>query len=128
MSDTHSVVKRDEAVRQGIKGRPVGSPLVDVFENKDEYLIVADLPGVSSDRLSVRLHQGELSLEGQWIDEEKGTPVAREFRPIDFHRTFLVPDTIDADKITANLANGVLKLRLPKTEAVKPRQIQIQVG
>jgi len=128
MSASNTVVKREEGVRQSIKGRPVVSPLVDIFENKDEYLVVADLPGVSSDKLTVRLDQGELTLEGQWVEDEKGSVVAREFRPMDFRRTFLVPDSVDAEKIAANLANGVLKVRLPKAEAVKPRRIEIQVG
>lgn len=127
MSNTN-VVKREEGVRQSIKGRPVVAPLVDVYENKDEYLVYADLPGVSPDKLSVRLDQGELTLEGTWVEEEKGSLVAREFRPMDFRRTFLVPDTVDPEKISANLVNGVLKVRLPKVEAVKPRRIEISVG
>jgi len=126
MSNANAVTRHEE--RQSLKGRPVVSPLVDIYENKDEYLVIADLPGVANDHLSVKLDQGELTLEGQWIEEDKGSPVAREYRPIDFRRTFLVPDSVDAEKISANLANGVLKVRLPKSEGVKPRRIEIQVG
>jgi len=128
MSENVPVVKREEGLRQTIKGRPVVSPLVDVFENKEEYLLIADLPGVAPENLGIRLDKGELAVEGTWSEEEKGSVLAREYRPIDFRRTFLVPDAVDPERITARLANGVLKVHLPKVDAVKPRRIEVKVG
>jgi len=127
MSNTQ-VVRREESLPKNLKGRPVVSPLVDVFENKDEYLVLADMPGVDKDNLTVRLDQGELTVEGCWSCEEKGTPLAREYRSLDFRRVFVMPDGVDVDAISATLANGVLTLRLPKAEAVKPRKISVRVG
>lgn len=128
MSSTNPVVKHEEGVRHNIKGRPVVTPLVDIYENKDEYLVVADLPGVSHDKLSVKFDKGELTLEGQWAEAEQGSALAREYRAMDFRRSFIVPDSVDVEKIGAALNNGVLTLHLPKSEAVKPRHIDIQVG
>jgi len=127
MSNTQ-VTRREENLPKNLKGRPVVSPLVDVFESKDEYLVVADMPGVDKENLGIRLDQGELTVEGCWTCEEKGAPIAREYRPLDFRRVFIVPDGVKEEAISAALANGVLTLRLPKAEAVKPRRITVQVS
>lgn len=128
MSESTEAVTRNQAQLHNIKGRPVVAPLVDVFESKDDYLLVADLPGVSPETLQVRLDQGELRIDGGWSVEENGRVVAREYRPIDFRRTFVVPDGVNPEAITAKLTDGVLQVHLPKAEAVKPRKIEIVVG
>jgi len=128
MSTNQEVTRKDMRNPQSLRGKPVVAPTVDVFENKDGYLVLADLPGVSPDRLNVRLEQGELLVEGTWDSQEPDNPVAREFRPTDFRRLFLVPDAIDAEGVEATLTNGVLHVKIPKSEAVKPRQIKINVG
>jgi len=128
MSNTQPVVRKENTVPQSFKGNPVVAPAVDVFENRDEYLIRADLPGVTAERLNVRLEQGELLVEGTWDVAGPGTLVACEYRPVDFRRLFLVPDAIHAEGVSASLVDGVLEVRIPKSEAVKPRQIRIKVN
>jgi len=111
MENTKEIVKRErpEAVRQ----RPAVAPAVDVFENKDEVLLVADLPGVDTESLKVNVEDERLVIEarrGDW----------------DYRRSFVMPDGIDHDKILAKLTNGVLELHLPKAPAVKPRRIEVR--
>jgi HSP20 family molecular chaperone IbpA len=111
MQTQNELVKRDnpEAVRQ----RPAVAPVVDVFENKDEVLLVADLPGVNTDGLRVDVEEERLVIEGRRGDW-------------DYRRAFVMPDGIERDKIAAELKDGVLRLHLPKAAAVKPRRIEIK--
>lgn len=105
--------------------RPVAAPAVDVFENEHELLVVADLPGVAQDQMSIHFDKGRLTIEGKrtlptW------TPRFTETEAADFRRTFLVPQGIDAEKIGAELSQGVLKVHLPKHASVKPRRIEVK--
>lgn len=121
-TETKNITKRDNNVPEKMAQRAAVAPAVDIFENKDELLIFADLPGVTKDDLSIHFEKGHLTLEGRLKhfgpDEE----------PFDYRRTFVVPQGIDAEKISANLLNGVLKVTLPKPAALKPRQIQVKAG
>lgn len=91
----------------------VALPKVDVFENGDEYLVLADLPGVTKEELNVSWSKGELTIEGRHGERL-------------FRRAFTVPDGVDSQNITADLATGVLTLKLPKAPEVKPRRIQVR--
>lgn len=106
------------------------SPLVDIFETKDELCVVADMPGVEREDLHIRVESGILTIEGRMKSKEfkDCTTHAREFRPLNFFRQFELPEAIDQEKIRAELKHGVLTLTLPKTENQKPRQIPISVG
>jgi HSP20 family protein len=130
MSHKHEMTRPDERLPSNLRGRLVSAPPVDIFENDEEYVLEADVPGVSQDHVTLRLENGELTLEGQWsVPEIEGaTVLAREFRPVDFRRAFVLPDTVDAEKVSAALKDGVLTVRIPKIEAVKPRSIQINAG
>jgi HSP20 family molecular chaperone IbpA len=110
-----------------IEQRPAVAPNVDVFENENELLVVADLPGVSQDRMSIHFEKGRLTIEGKRTFP-KATPRLAETAPADFRRTFLVPQGIDADKIAAELASGVLTVHLPKHASAKPRRIEIKAS
>ena len=94
------------------------APPVDVYENKDELLIVADVPGVTKDDLKIDFEDGKLSIFGKRAANEAH----------DWHRAFVVPQGIDAEQISADLAQGVLTVRLPKAEALKPRQIAVRAN
>ena len=100
--------------------RQAFAPPVDIFENKDEILILADLPGVTPADLSVNLDKEQLTIAA------RRAPAGEE--AFDYRRTFVVPRGIDADKISASLQNGVLRLALPKPAALKPRQIAVTAG
>jgi len=125
--DNEQMMKgNDTELAEGIQQRPAIAPTVDVFENKDELLIVADVPGVSKDDATIHLEKGKLTLEARRQDEQRGNLLGAEFRAFDYRRSFLVPQGIDADKIVAELSNGVLRVHLPKAASLKPRQIPIK--
>jgi len=94
------------------------NPRVDVLETENEFLVLADVPGVKPDEVDVRFEKGELSVHCR-------RPVGRENESTAYHRTFAVADVVAADKITAELKAGVLTIRLPKVEAVKPKRIAV---
>lgn len=122
-------IQSNEQEAQNLKGRPVVKPPVDIFENEDEFLIVADVPGVTQEHLQLRFDEGELSISAHGDDlEEPDGLVGREFRAMEYRRRFVVPESVDPERINAKLDNGVLSVHLPKAEAVKPRSIQVQVG
>ena len=86
------------------------------------------MPGVKKEDISVNIDNGTLSLAGVRHLETKGTANWEEFYDVDYVRTFSVPQTIDVSKVEAELKNGVLRLHLPKSEAAKPRQIDIKTA
>jgi HSP20 family molecular chaperone IbpA len=109
--------------------RPAVAPACDVYENNDEILVIADVPGVTSDTLNVHLDKGELTVAARReVSASDGSFIGVEYRDCDFRRRFAVPGGIDASKINAELKNGVLWLHLPKSEALKPRQIAVRAG
>jgi len=118
--------KREE--RPSSEARKFTAPTVDIYENKEEVLLVADLPGVAADGVSIQFEKNELTIEGKRSVSPEGSALAAEFRPLDFQRTFLVPQGIQGDGISAEMAHGVLKVRLPKIDARKPRQITVKAG
>jgi HSP20 family protein len=108
--------------------RPAIAPGCDIYENRDEILLVADLPGVSSGALKINVDNGELTVEARREVSAAGTLLGAEFRECDFRRRFAVPPGIDGNKISAELKHGVLRLHLLKSDALKPRQIAVKAG
>jgi len=102
------------------------SPTVDLSENKDAYLLEAEMPGVNKDGLEVLLEGNELTIVGHRQPENiNGELIYRESKPRDFRRVFVLDPSIDTKKISAQIDQGVLKLNLPKAEKVKPRKIEV---
>jgi len=108
--------------------RPALTPACDIYENKEEVLLLADLPGVATDQLKINFDNDELTLEARRELTGSGSPLSAEYRACDFRREFIVPAGIDGGKITAELKDGVLRLHLPKSEESKPRQISVRAG
>lgn len=108
--------------------RPVVTPACDIYENKEEVLLLADLPGVTPETLRINLDDDELTLEAHRDLAGEGVVLNAEFRACDYRRSFVVPTGIDAAKIAAELKDGILHLHLPKSEQVKPRQISVKAG
>ena len=109
-----------------VKQKPAVAAEVDVYENVNELLLVADLPGVSKENLSIQVDAETLTIEGRRAEAPAGSLLSTEYRPFDFRRTFTVPQGIDRDRIEAELDAGVLRLHLPKEERGKPRKIPIR--
>jgi HSP20 family molecular chaperone IbpA len=111
-----------------MQDRPAVAPAVDIYENSEEILIVADMPGVGTDQVTVNLEKGQLTIEGRRTPSNGGTKLSTEFKIADYRRLFAVPQGINAEKIEAELRQGVLCVHLPKSGAMKPRQIQVKAG
>ncbi|HEY4116722.1 MAG TPA: Hsp20/alpha crystallin family protein [Byssovorax sp.] len=92
------------------------TPAVDVYENENEVLILADVPGVEKDGVSVHFERRELAIAAKRDVDGQA---------YEYARAFTVPNGIDAERITANLKHGVLTVRLPKSAALKPRAISV---
>lgn len=99
--------------------RHVMAPAVDVAEGEEGFLVVADLPGVAPEDLSVRLEKGEIVVQGRRGDVGRGPGV-------EYRRVIGLPPEVDGDAVSATFARGVLELRLPRKSSAKPRQIPIQ--
>jgi len=98
-------------------------PPVDVLENDNEILVIADLPGVGNDSLRINMDNSELLIHGT----QSGPAETENWQAIEFYRTFRVPNTVDPEGISAELKQGVLHLHLKKREEAKPRQIEVKV-
>jgi HSP20 family protein len=105
----------------------VARPRVDILETDQEVVLFADLPGVRSNDVDIRFENGELTIHGRRIPSNVNKRrVLWEYEPSHYHRAFRLNEDVAADKIEAELKNGVLKVRLPKAEAAKPRRIAVK--
>ena len=106
-------------------------PRVDIVEEKDTYKITADMPGLDKKDISVEIKNGVLALSGEKKEEKTERDKNRyyhfERRFGSFRREFALPDHVDSDHVEAKYANGVLELTLKKTEAAKPKAIEVKV-
>ncbi len=109
--------------------RPVRTfiPKVDITETEDALWLWADLPGVASDDVDIRLENGRLSIEGSvGLDEYSNlSPLYTEYNVGNYVRSFEISNEIDSEAIEARVSNGVLELKLPKSERARPRRIPI---
>lgn len=111
---------------EGETGRTL-TARVDVFEKDDEYLVRADLPGVNPNDVDIRFENGELTLHGRRNAANNGKArAAWESEVNGYQRSFRLGEHVASDRIEADLKDGVLTLRLPKVEAVKPRRIAVK--
>lgn len=126
MSDSINITKTETNTPERVSKRPVVIPAVDIFENKDEILVIADVPGTDSEGLNVHFDKDQLFIEatsGTLEDEVK--PLFKEFAKVNYRRVFELAPGIDVENITAELKNGVVSIHLPKSAALKPRKITI---
>ena len=104
-------------------------PAVDITENESESVIVVELPGVKKEDIKISVENGWMILNGErkTTDTQEITRVLhREIKYRPFTRSIKLPHPVDADKISAQLENGLLKISLPKAEEVRPRTIEIK--
>jgi len=104
------------------------NPSVDIFENDNEVVVKAELPGMNAKDIDVKLENNILTLRGERrfekeAKEENYHRVEREYGT--FSRTFALPTPVDGDKVSAEYKDGVLKVLLPKKEEIKPKPIKI---
>lgn len=105
------------------------TPQVDITESEDQFLVKADLPGVDPADVDITLERNVLTIRGQreTVNESDRRGVRRRERISgSFIRQFTLPDTADADGITAKASNGVLEVRIPKAKKVQPQSIKVE--
>lgn len=119
--------KSDVATVERTRGGVTYSPRIDILEKDDELVLYADLPGVAPEDLDIRYENRELTIIGKVAPRHSDIQfLYGEYGIGDFFRTFAIGETVDSEKISAELNNGVLTLHLPKTEQVKPRRIEVK--
>ncbi|MDP3979305.1 MAG: Hsp20/alpha crystallin family protein [Pseudomonas sp.] len=120
------VVRRGESAEE----QQTLLPRVDVFENKDGILLVADMPGVPKDKLELRVENDTLLIEGEIAPDtpENMEPVYAEVRLSRYRRAFSLSSELDTSRIDAQLRDGVLNLRIPKQAHAQPRKIEVNVA
>lgn len=134
MTTDTNIEKRESQAAQRAERIRAGRtyiPQVDILEQDDRLLLLADMPGVKPDQLEITYERGELTIYGQVTPRQDPTQnnyVLREYGVGDFYRAFQVGECIDASGISAELKNGVLTLHLPKTKAAVPRRIAVKAS
>ena len=115
------------AAREATRSQEVfAPPPVDIYEDEQGLVVVADLPGVEPGALDVRVEQGVLTIQGRTQALATGTPLHREYELPGFFRQFQLPEEIDTGRIAAALTQGVLTLRLPRAAPAPPRRIDVR--
>ena len=104
-------------------------PAVDIVEEKDRYVLRADVPGVKPEDIDVNMEDGVLSVSGERHHESTGE--AKGMRRVErvsgkFYRRFTLPDTADAEEISAKSANGILEVSIPKQPEIAARRITVE--
>ena len=136
MTDTESKAlqakekKEVTTAAEKTKPGPLFTPNVDIFETEKHITILADLPGVKANDLSIDLRDNVLSLSGEVAAPEgpTETDVFREYRTGLYLREFALSELIDQSKIEAKLTDGVLRLTLPKVQAATPQKITVKTA
>ncbi len=127
MADTN-LARRSEKLPEQASQQATIAPAVDIYENGDEILLIADVPGAVKDQVSVNLDHDVLSIEARRPAEESKGLLSSEYRYADYARSFTLPSGIDGSKVQAELDNGVLRVHLTKHASLKPRKIDIKAG
>jgi len=107
------------------------SPAVDLYEDKNNFIVKVELPGMKREDIEVSLHDGALTISGERKSEEKfdDANLHRTERYFGrFQRSLLLPKAVQADKVAAQYRDGVLSITLPKSEEAKPKQIEVNVN
>ncbi len=130
MANQPEITKKAADLPEGAERTRSGElfrPNCDIVERDDELLVLADVPGARGDQVDVKFEDGTLSIHAPV--ERRQAPETEyllcEYGVGDYWRTFQVSEAVDASKISAEYADGVLTLHLPKAEALKPRKIAV---
>ncbi|WP_250514850.1 Hsp20/alpha crystallin family protein [Caballeronia sp. INDeC2] len=123
---TNEVTRKNEDTAR----RATVTPAVDIVEDSHGITLWADLPGVSREKLDVKVHDARLTIEAEAELPVQGAVRVHhaELRAPRFARAFTVSDDFDTAKIDANLTNGVLRLTIPRREEARPRRVEVRAG
>lgn len=104
-------------------------PAIDLYEDNDNLVVMAELPGMAKEDIDISLHGDVLTISGERKEQERqDAEVYRAERFLGrFQRTLTLPTAVDSSKVQANYKDGILKVTLPKAEHAKPKQIEVKV-
>lgn len=130
MSDKQDVSTTNEEQARQRDPETVLRPPVDIFENADGITLIADMPGVSKDRLNVQVDHESLVVEGEVGLElpQAMEALYADVRSTRYRRSFTLSGELDTGAIEAALKDGILRLHIPKRAEVRPRKIEVSVG
>ena len=128
MKETTVPVKQEEKAPDTREEQRTLTPPVDIFENDEGLVVVADLPGVDKADMEVQVENNVLTMKAKSAGIIPVDPQYREYQLLNFFRQFQLSDAVDQERIKAELKHGVLILHLPKKEQAKPKQITVQVA
>lgn len=128
MNENNALTPSNKSDVKAARQLPIVTPAVDIYENENEIVLHADMPGVQRENITINIDNGKLHLAGSRTVLDSGAARWQEFGAAEYSRTFSVPQSIDVANIKAHLQDGVLQLQLPKLEAAKPKQIKITTG
>jgi HSP20 family molecular chaperone IbpA len=126
------VREKQEVAQPAEQTRPglIFTPSVDIFETDKEITLLADMPGVSPDKLTIDLRDNTLTLEGDVdpVDTQGEDAIYAEYSTGRYYRQFSLSEVIDQARIDAQMQDGVLRLSLPKVEKATPRKITVRAA
>jgi HSP20 family molecular chaperone IbpA len=130
MNQMTATQNRQDATPQRARQEPALWPPVDVVEDAGGITLLADMPGVPRDKLNLRIESDTLTIEGDLgLQMPDGIEANHaEVQLARYRRAFSLSKELDADKVSAELAHGVLRVRIPKAEHAQPRRITVHVG
>jgi HSP20 family molecular chaperone IbpA len=119
-----------ESINRNTNSAPPLMPPVDVIEDSGGITLYADLPGVPKDKLDLHVEADTLTIEGEVkLAQPEGLDATyAEVNTPRYRRVFTLSKELDPSKVSAELNNGVLKLRIPKAEHARPRRIEVNIG
>ena len=119
-----------EEQTERIRDRRIYTPRADIYETKDELVVVMDVPGVDENSMDIVLDKSVLTINAfpAYERPEKLSLAYAEYGEGDYQRSFALSEEIDRKRIQANVKDGVLYLKLPKADAVKPQKINVKAG
>ncbi len=129
MSENRQVVRQEQkAAREQTVKEPAMRPWVDIFEDQTGITLQADMPGVSRERLEVRVDSDTLTIEGKAeIDMPEGMEALHaDIKSTRYESSFTLSRELDCDKIDATMKDGLLTLRIPKREEHQPRKVEVR--
>ncbi|MDH5762609.1 MAG: Hsp20/alpha crystallin family protein [Nitrospinota bacterium] len=104
---------------------------VNIVENKDNYTLTAEVPGLTEKNIDLEIKDGRMTLKGhieETSEKEEEHYRMKEFSRRSFERSFRIGEGVDPDHISAKLANGILTVVLPKREEAKPKSVKVEIG
>jgi HSP20 family protein len=135
LANMHQELDRVFESTFGSNFRPLGTlsrwtPAVDVYQDKDQFTVVAEVPGLEKEEIEISLHGDTLTISGERKPQEKeadqGFRTERFFGK--FQRSLTLPSVVNAEKVKASYKDGLLQVVLPKAEEAKPKQIEVSLS